>query len=113
MKKPSTLKKINLANAVPFPEFGLNPESEKCQELGEQLKKFYFGFSPVSGETIWTYLMLLGDKLFVHPTHRSILAREKNNSAATYVYRFNFDSYAFSLTKKIFAGKNAQGKSHT
>lgn len=53
---------------------------------------------------------LLGDKLFVHPTHRAILARVNSNSAATYLYRFNFDSYAFSLTKKIFAGKNAEGK---
>lgn len=131
MKKPSTLKKINLANAVPFYEFGLTPDDEKCQALGRQIKKFYFGFSPISGDTIWTYLMvgstvqllsefiwsnvhsvfqLLGDKHFVHPTHRSLLARVKSNSAPTYLYRFNFDSYSFSLTKKIFAAKNAQGK---
>lgn len=132
MRKPSTLKKIDMANAVPFHEFGLSPDSERCQTLGDSLKKFYFGYSPISGDTIWTYLMVgctaqwvsrwaigfkhflsfqfIGDKLFVHPTHRSVLARVKNNSAATYLYRFNYDSYAFSLTKKIFAGKNAQGE---
>lgn len=58
MKKPSTLKKVNLANAVPFQEFGLNAESEICQELGESIKKFYFGFSSLSADTIWTYLMV-------------------------------------------------------
>lgn len=58
MKKPSTLKKINLANAVPFQEFGLDPDGKKCQELGQSMKKFYFGFSSISADTIWTYLMV-------------------------------------------------------
>lgn len=58
MKKPSTLKKVNLANAVPFQELGLNTDSEKCQELGQSIKKFYFGFSSLSADTIWTYLMV-------------------------------------------------------
>lgn len=46
----------------------------------------------------------------MHPTHRSILARAKDYSAATYLYRFNFDSPAFSLTKKLLVGKNVQGR---
>lgn len=58
MKKPSTLKKINLANAVPFQELGLNADSEQCQQLGDSIKKFYFGFSSLSADTIWTYLMV-------------------------------------------------------
>lgn len=58
MKKPNDLNKTNLANTLPFYEFGLDPDNEECQELGEALRKFYFGYTPISKETIWTYLMV-------------------------------------------------------
>lgn len=48
------------------------------------------------------------DKLFSHPIHRLILSREKNQYTSTYLLRFNFDS-TYSLTKKIFAGRNVPG----
>lgn len=49
------------------------------------------------------------DKFFGHPTHRMVLSRTKNQCAPTYLLRFNFDS-TYSLTKKIFAGRNVPGK---
>lgn len=58
MKKPSVQKKIDLACAIPFHEFGMDSESEQCQKLGQLLKKFYFGFAPLSADTIYTYLMV-------------------------------------------------------
>lgn len=133
MKKPSTLAKINLAYALPFHDLGVNVESEQGHEMGKQLRKFYFGYSTLSVETIFVYLMvgnlfllrrnflrilalpqlfsskqILNDKLFAHPTHRTILSRANAKSAATYLLRFNFDS-PYSLTKKIFAGRNVPG----
>lgn len=56
-----------------------------------------------------TKMQILHDKLFAHPTHRLILTRVKNQSAPTYLLRFNFES-TYSLTKKIFAGRNVPGK---
>lgn len=51
----------------------------------------------------------MNDKLFAHPTHRMVLSRVKNQSAPTYLLRFNFES-TYSLTKKIFAGRHVPGK---
>lgn len=53
-------------------------------------------------------LQLLGDKLFIHSIHRMILNRQSTKLAPTYLYRFAFDS-PMSLTKKLFASKNARG----
>lgn len=63
LKKPSTLKKINLANALPFDEFKLSQTSSECQKYGEIMKKFYFGFLPISEETIFVYLYV---SIFIH-----------------------------------------------
>lgn len=58
MKKPSTLAKINLAYTLPLHELGIDVGDDVGYEMGKQLKKFYFGFSTVSVETIFVYLMV-------------------------------------------------------
>lgn len=58
MKKPSILSKLKLENLLPFHELGMDVDSDQCRELGKKLKKFYFGFSAVSPETIFVYLMV-------------------------------------------------------
>lgn len=55
-KKPKDLYKVDLANAVPFQEFGIDPGSMKCLELGEALRKYYFGYTSISKGTLWSYL---------------------------------------------------------
>lgn len=58
MKKANELKKINLANALPIHELDLDPSSKICRQLGESLKRYYFGYTTLSKRTIWTYLMV-------------------------------------------------------
>lgn len=58
MRKPSILTKMNLAYLLPIFELGLDVESEQCRQMADELQKFYFGFSPVSAETILVYLMV-------------------------------------------------------
>lgn len=58
MKKPSSLSKIKLEYCLPFQEFGIEPDTEKNREMGKQLKKFYFGYSPFNADTISVYLMV-------------------------------------------------------
>lgn len=59
MKKPSILTKLKLEYALPFHETGLDPDSEQNREMGIDLKKFYFGYSSLSVETIFVYLMVI------------------------------------------------------
>lgn len=58
MRKPSTLAKIRLEYLLPIFELNLDAESDKCREMANELKKFYFGYSSVSPETILVYLMV-------------------------------------------------------
>lgn len=57
-KNPKALEIASLAKAVPYLEFGLDADDKKCHELGEVLKKFYFGYTAISKRTIWTFLMV-------------------------------------------------------
>lgn len=58
MRKPSILSKIKLEYLLPLYELGLDVDSEQCRIMGEELKKFYFGYSAVSAETVLVYLMV-------------------------------------------------------
>lgn len=53
------MSKIRLENALPITELGIDVESSHALEMGEQLKKFYFGFSALSMETLLVYLMVI------------------------------------------------------
>lgn len=58
LKKPSLMSKLKLEYALPFHELDLDVDSEQGREMGKQLKKFYFGYSSLSVETIFVYLMV-------------------------------------------------------
>lgn len=53
------MSKIRLENALPIHELGIDVESTQAHEMGKQLKKFYFGFSALSIETVLVYLMVI------------------------------------------------------
>lgn len=131
MKDPKALPKLKLEYVLPFQEVGMDAEDIQSREIAKELKQFYFGFSTLSVETILTYLMvfsifigpfnpkivlkkfffvfqILTDKLFAHPTHRLILSRAQNESASTYLLRFNFES-KYNMVKKVFVGRNVPG----
>lgn len=52
------MSKIRLEYALPIQELGIDVNSMQVNELGKQLKKFYFGFSALSLETVLVYLMV-------------------------------------------------------
>lgn len=58
MKKPSILGKLKLHYVLPLFECGVEHDCEQAQELGKQLRKFYFGYSELNVETIGVYLMV-------------------------------------------------------
>lgn len=59
MRKPNHLLKAKFEDLVPFHELGLDVESEKAIEIGQQLKDFYFGFTDLTPETVLVYLMVI------------------------------------------------------
>lgn len=58
MKDPKALPTLKLEHVLPIHEFGVSIDESRCQEVAKQLKQFYFGFSKLSAETIFTYLMV-------------------------------------------------------
>lgn len=64
MKKPSLISKLKLEYALPFTDLGIDVDSQQCRDMGKQLKKFYFGYSALSVETIFVYLMVIYDLVF-------------------------------------------------
>lgn len=53
------MSKVRLEYALPIDELNIDVESSQAQEMGKQLKKFYFGFSALSIETVMVYLMVI------------------------------------------------------
>lgn len=56
---------------------------------------------------------MIGDKLFWHGIHRSILSRMSyEHVAPTYLLRFDYDSEVMNLSKFMFAGRGIKGVCH-
>lgn len=71
MKDPKALPTLKLEYILPFQEFEVNVEDTRCQEVAKQLKQFYFGYSKLNAETIFTYLMVFWMILLYSTTHRN------------------------------------------
>lgn len=57
MKKPSP-PKLNLNYVAPLHELGLEVDSDKAKQLGQLLKKYYFGYSNLKAKTVSVYFMV-------------------------------------------------------
>lgn len=110
LDRPEALKEAeNMEYLVPL-DAELLVNSPRCIELGEKLKKFYFGDVEPSMETLFKYIDLGTDKWFLHGLHRTVLGRlNQPNSADVYLYRFNFDSDTFNHYKLLMCGKDVKG----
>lgn len=130
-KEAKALPNVKLEYTLPVHEFGTCDTDTQYRETGEQIKRFYFGYSKLNVGTILIYLMvihckcfhfvltlrnkyspndlqLISDIVFTHPTHRMVLSRLKNECAPTYLLRFNFDSKR-NMVKKTIVGRNVPG----
>lgn len=97
-------------NAIPW-EMNIAADSDERRELGEELRHFYYGDEEPSLANLDTYAVLRGDKLFWHGIFAAARARvQDESSAATYMYRFNFDSMVLDAFKMMMCGKKVEGK---
>lgn len=98
-------------NLLP-PELKLTAGSAESKEMVKRMKKLYYGneLPPIPNEeNIMTFLDILSDKYFLHGIHLAIKARTKDDqSAATYFYRFNFQS-DFNELRKMFGFNHIKG----
>ncbi|XP_059612774.1 esterase B1-like [Phlebotomus argentipes] len=109
---PNIVNHLSCDYLVPL-DLDLDVKSDRCQMLGNQIKKFYFGDQQPSMETLNEYIMLMTDKLFWHGVHRTILSRlNAPNAGPTFLYRFNFDSPTFNHYRVMMCGKTVRGVCH-
>lgn len=96
-------------NLLP-PELKITKGSAKSKEMIENMKKLYYGEEVPSAENMMIYLDILSDKHFLHGIHLAVKARiQDSQSAATYLYRFNFQS-DFNALRKMFGFHEIKGK---
>ncbi|XP_063223164.1 pyrethroid hydrolase Ces2a-like [Bacillus rossius redtenbacheri] len=78
----------NFEKVLP-PEWFQNIGSEKCRQIAELMKKYYFGESHVADETISHYVDMVSDLMFVFPMHQTVRAHVAWSPQPTYVYLFD------------------------
>nr|CAA88030.1 estalpha2 esterase [Culex quinquefasciatus] len=94
-------------------ELDLVRTSQRCKEVGKQMKKFYYGETEPSFENREGYLTLMTDKLFLHGLHRTILSRlNSKKPSKTFLYRFSVDSDTYNHYRIVFCDKNVRGTAH-
>lgn len=90
-------------------ELKLPKKSTKSNEMVKNLKKCYYGNDVPGEENMMIFLDILSDKNFLHGIHLAIKYRIKDpQSAATYFYRFNFQS-DFNALRKMFGFHEIKG----
>lgn len=95
-------------NLLP-PELQLTKGGTQSKKFAENMKQFYYGNEVPSESNMMTFLDILSDKYFLHGIHLAIRARiEDPKSAATYFYRFNFQS-DFNALRKMFGFQDIIG----
>lgn len=93
------------ANALPR-ELNLPLNSEKRKQLGDQLKRHYFGDQTPTLENVELYTNLLGEKYFWHGINAIVKSRLTDpNAAPTFLYYFQYTSQLMSAFHMMMAGE--------
>ncbi|XP_053969290.1 esterase B1-like [Anastrepha ludens] len=88
-------------------------KSGRNQAEGSRILQMYFGkekdgvvAKQLKQDPIFDLMHLCSHKMFWHGLHRTALARSKYATAATYLYRFDFDSPTFNHHRLRFCGND-------
>lgn len=65
LESPYKVSDIKLETTIPHQEFNIDIDSEQCRAMAKQLKKFYFGYSSLTLETILVYCKVIEVQLFI------------------------------------------------
>jgi len=82
------------------------------ENYGLQLKKAYFGDEPCNQANMMKFLELCSYREFWHPIYRAALARVRQSSAPTYLYRFDHDSKLCNAIRIVLCGYQMRGVCH-
>lgn len=59
LKDSSNLSNLKFEYVLPFNELGLEVDSPQCRTMGEKLRKFYFGYTPLNTDSLSVYSMVI------------------------------------------------------
>lgn len=102
MAKPAVLKKYDNQFEILVPR-NLTENPEKGKVIAQKIKKFYFGDSPVSQETLFQYVDLSSDTWFVNGVYTSVKLHAAHSTAPVYCYLFSFDGQLGFLKRLVGA----------
>ncbi|EDW81349.2 uncharacterized protein Dwil_GK11072 [Drosophila willistoni] len=102
----------DLLSVVPY-EVRVKNTKEKNSEYSKMLIELYFGKATPNSELMLNFLDYQSYKVFWHGTNRTLHSRLTYARAATYFYRFDFDSPDFNFYRKKFCGNDiTKGVAH-
>ncbi|XP_070138268.1 esterase B1 isoform X1 [Drosophila bipectinata] len=111
-RRPATLDEVgNCKNVLPK-DLSPNLDPKLRENYGLQLKKAYFGDEPCNQANMMKFLELCSYREFWHPIYRAALARFRQSSAPTYLYRFDHDSKLCNAIRIVLCGHQMRGVCH-
>lgn len=112
MRRPATLNEVgNCKNLLPV-DLGDNLDPKLRENYALQLKRTYFGEEDCNQDNMMKFLDLESYREFWHPIYRTALARLRQGSAPTYMYRFDHDSKLCNAIRIVLCGKEMRGVCH-
>ncbi|KAI9580762.1 hypothetical protein GQX74_013263 [Glossina fuscipes] len=111
---PFLIEELDDCSSLLMPETTISQSPQEIQKMSLELKRTYFKTKILSVEqNLYEYLYLMSHRNFWHGVHRVILARRKYAPvAATYCYRFDFDSEFFNQIRIAKCGSKVRGVCH-
>lgn len=87
--------------------------SAEIEEYVKRIKRFIFEDATRDRMEFKEMLRFLSITYFLHPIHRTILARKAYaTTVPTYLYRFDFDSPHYNFFRNLICGYNETGVTH-
>uniref|UniRef100_A0A1A9V9U5 carboxylesterase n=1 Tax=Glossina austeni TaxID=7395 RepID=A0A1A9V9U5_GLOAU len=111
---PFLIEELDDCSSLLMPETIISQSPQEIGKMSLELKRSYFKTKKLSVEqNLYEYLHLMSHRSFWHGVHRVILARRKYAPvAATYCYRFDFDSEFFNQIRIAKCGSKVRGVCH-
>uniref|UniRef100_A0A1A9W1E4 carboxylesterase n=1 Tax=Glossina brevipalpis TaxID=37001 RepID=A0A1A9W1E4_9MUSC len=111
---PFLIEELDNCSSLLMPETKTSQTPQEIQKMALELKTNYFKNTKLClDQNLYEYLHLLSHRSFWHGIHRVILARRKYApTAATYCYRFDFDSKFFNHVRLLKCGPRERGVCH-